>query len=187
MCLELLRLTLNFKAQDKNKCSLAAVHWAVKELIPPSPRNLPWISHMAQDGGNTQNYIQTHIPTCFITLLLAQCLQHFGCMANWVCLETRNTLGKVETSSLIWGFYQRKGKGLVLPRFLTDHNCSSNVFWANFHICFAPHSLPTFHFPSFTEFYISSWFSAQLVQTPQFRKASFCTEVLGLFFFSISF
>lgn len=104
-----------------------------------------------------------------------------------VCLETRNTLGKVETSSLIWGFYQCKGKGLVLPRFLTDHNCSSNVFWANFHICFAPHSLPTFHFPSFTEFYISSWFSAQLVQTPQFRKASFCTEVLGLFFFSISF
>lgn len=95
-----------------------------------------------------------------------------------VCLETRNTLGKVETYSLIRGFYQCKGKCLVLPGFPTDHNYSTNVFWANDHVHFAPHSFPTFHFPSYTEFYSSSWVLPQLVQTPQFRKASFFTEDL---------
>lgn len=74
-----------FKAQDKRRSvHFTDVHRALEELIPPSTRNLPWILHMAWDRENINNYIQSCTPTCFITLLLVQCLQHFGRVANWV-------------------------------------------------------------------------------------------------------
>lgn len=71
VCLELLRL--NFKAQGKMFTSL--LYWRTN----PSLTQTPALDLPHGTGWNTQNYIQTCIPAWFITLLLVQRPQHFGC------------------------------------------------------------------------------------------------------------